>query len=726
MSSISILFLKRRCRKLSEEVILNKSLFEGYTNQQLISIYESSHSLATDAETVMFFSVLREVASRLSEIKLVANKEQLYGAILATKGIVLDMKTGEGKTLVASFVAIAKCKDYDRVRVATSNDYLANRDAKLMKPIFDFFNLSLSFPEEENYTAKIQYDTLTNFCLHWLRDHVTVDIRNFSHFDFDLEGMKSALIVDEIDYTLIDVSTNPFAVTDKVTPPIDYLNFAFNFATKVLSKHPDIAWKEQESVHFSMNFYDLLSSVFGSGFDEFVSSNPDVIYKVRTAIKAISFMSSGVEYLVKNSEVYRLCPRTGRASKGQIESDLLAFLEIKEGLPVSPWMDYLVISTIPNYVKRYDFLTGMSGSASTNKLELEYVYGLKVVQISPHREVKRVDKGYYLYSTTNLVYEAALKLIKSNFEQKLPTLISCKSDVESECFYDYLIKQQCLFGDRISLINSKNIEFEAEVFSKAGEAGRVTVSTRICGRGLDVIVPSSINEFGGLQLISMGAGETEVDDLQFAGRTGRQGANGSVIYLLSADDPAVVSIPNITLNRLLCDDKNGCDDSVQKNTKKIVGIYQKAKQKSLRARRKHLMLFDRPMAKQLDIFREMRRRILQTSSVSDDSYRNVLTEADLELLPVFLNSVQCERVLEIYKGCLLASLDMCWRRHCSSISNAREENMMFGGTNLIKYQEIAQGLMSNFISDYQATRKMVLGNAIRKEVQLAKFLNEPI
>jgi preprotein translocase subunit SecA len=459
---------------------------------------------------------------------------QLIGGMVLHAGKIAEMKTGEGKTLVATLPAYLNALTGRGVHVITVNDYLAGRDAEWMGQIYRFLGLEVGCivhgltdaERQVAYGADITYGTNNEFGFDYLRDNMKFQqdglVQRETHF----------AIVDEVDSILIDEARTPLIISGPAEKSTQ-LYYHVNGIIPGLKKEADFSIDEKarsvtlteegvahaETLLKVENLYD--------------PKNIDLLHHVQQALKAHSLFKRDVDYIVKNGEVIIVDEFTGRLMPGRRYSEgLHQALEAKENVRIENENQTLASITFQNYFRMYEKLAGMTGTADTEAAEFKKTYDLDVVVVPTNKPMLRKDYSDVIYQTRKEKFEAALEAIIECHEQGQPVLVGTISIDVSESFSKKLKKR----GIPHTVLNAKNHEGEAEIISQAGQKGAVTISTNMAGRGTDIVLGEGVTDLGGLHILGTERHESRRIDNQLRGRSGRQGDPGSSQFYLALED----------------------------------------------------------------------------------------------------------------------------------------------------------------------------------------------
>jgi preprotein translocase subunit SecA len=459
---------------------------------------------------------------------------QLIGGMVLHDGKISEMKTGEGKTLVATLPAYLNALSGRGVHVITVNDYLASRDAEWMGKIYRFLGLQVGCivhgltdaERQAAYGADITYGTNNEFGFDYLRDNM-----KFQQ-DGLVQGELHYAIVDEVDSILIDEARTPLIISGPAEKSTQ-LYYHVNGVIPGLKKEADfiidekarsVTLTEEGVAHAERllkveNLYD--------------PKNIDLLHHVQQALKAHSLFKRDVDYIVKNGEVIIVDEFTGRLMPGRRYSEgLHQALEAKENVKIENENQTLASITFQNYFRMYEKLAGMTGTADTEAAEFKKTYDLDVVVIPTNKPMRRTDFSDVIYKTRKEKFDAALEEIVECHEAGQPVLVGTISIDVSESFSKKLKKR----GIPHTVLNAKNHEGEAEIIAQAGQKGAVTISTNMAGRGTDIVLGEGVTDLGGLHILGTERHESRRIDNQLRGRAGRQGDPGSSRFYLALED----------------------------------------------------------------------------------------------------------------------------------------------------------------------------------------------
>ena len=485
-----------------------------------------------DAVLPEVFALVREASTRVLGMR--HYDVQLLGAMALHNGKIAEMKTGEGKTLVATLAVILNSLEGKGVHVVTVNDYLAKRDAEWMGRLYNFLGLSVGVivaglsdeQRKEAYGADITYGTNNEFGFDYLRDNM-----KFYAEQLVQRGHHYA-IVDEVDSILIDEARTPLIISG-----------ASDESTDLYQKVDEVVRTLEKEKHYTVDEKGKTASLTDEGVlyveeqlgieNLYDTANITAQHHVLQSLKAHTVFRRDVDYIVKDDQVVIVDEFTGRLMAGRRFSDgLHQALEAKEHVTVAAENQTLASITFQNYFRMYDKLSGMTGTADTEAVEFAQIYGLDVSTIPPNRPMVRKDMPDLIYRTRREKMQAIIQAIKELHATGQPVLVGTIS-IETSELISQLLKRE---GVPHSVLNAKHHAQEAEIVAQAGQAGKVTIATNMAGRGTDIKLGEGVVELGGLHILGTERHESRRIDNQLRGRSGRQGDPGSSRFYLSLED----------------------------------------------------------------------------------------------------------------------------------------------------------------------------------------------
>ncbi|HEB69361.1 MAG TPA: preprotein translocase subunit SecA [Desulfobulbus sp.] len=600
----------------------------GKTNEfrERVAKGESLDDLLPEA-----FAVVREAARRVLGER--HYDVQLIGGLVLHRGMIAEMKTGEGKTLMSTAPVYLNALSGKGVHVVTVNDYLASRDMEWMGQVYRFLGLTTGSivhdmdddDRREAYAADVTYGTNNEFGFDYLRDNM-----KFSLEDFCQRGFNYA-IVDEVDSILIDEARTPLIISGPAEMSTDmYLK------VDRIMKH----FKEDE--HYTKEEKDRQAMLTDEGVilgEELLGvdnlydpRNINQLHHINQALKAHVLFQRDVDYIVKNGQVVIVDEFTGRTMEGRRYSDgLHQALEAKEGVKIEKENQTLASITFQNYFRMYDKLAGMTGTADTEAPEFKKIYDLDVVVIPTHRELIRLDYPDVIYKNEKAKYRNIVREIKELNEKGQPILVGTISIDVSEKIAKMLEKEKVPH----EVLNAKQHEREAEIIADAGQKGKVTIATNMAGRGTDIKLGEGVRELGGLHILGTSRHESRRIDNQLRGRSGRQGDPGSSRFFLSLEDDLLRIFGSGRISGIM--DKLGMEEDEPIEHSMISKAIENAQRKVEGHHfdiRKHLLEYDDVMNKQREVIYSQRREVLQGEDIKpiiDDMVTDLVQEVVSEI-----------------------------------------------------------------------------------------------
>jgi preprotein translocase subunit SecA len=477
------------------------------------------------------FAVVREAARRTLGLRHF--DVQLMGGIVLHEGNIAEMKTGEGKTLVATLAAYLNALPGEGVHIVTVNDYLARRDAEWMGPIYRMLGLTVGVvihgldlaERRAAYQADITYGTNSEFGFDYLRDNMALSLDEVVQ-----RGLNYA-IVDEVDSILIDEARTPLIISGPGPRPSD-LYYRFARVVRYLKEGEDYQVDEKARTVVPTE-QGVAKAEKLAGVKNLYAEGTDLSHYLVNALKAHALMKRDRDYVVKDGQVIIVDEFTGRLMFGRRYSDgLHQAIEAKEGLRIQRENQTIASITLQNYFRMYRKLAGMTGTAATEAEEFRKIYGMDVVVIPTHKPMIRVDYPDVVYKTERAKFEAVVNEIEECYRRGQPVLVGTISIEKSERLSEMLRRR----GIPHQVLNAKYHEKEAQIIARAGQKGQVTIATNMAGRGVDIVLGEGVAELGGLHVIGTERHEARRIDNQLRGRSGRQGDPGSSRFYLSLED----------------------------------------------------------------------------------------------------------------------------------------------------------------------------------------------
>ncbi|MBR3236603.1 preprotein translocase subunit SecA [Candidatus Saccharibacteria bacterium] len=592
------------------------------------------------------FAVAREAARRVLGLR--PYDVQLIGGMVLHEGAVAEMKTGEGKTLVAMLPAYLNGLTGRGVHVVTVNDYLAQRDAGWNGPIYDFLGLSVGviineasfiydaeYENEEHdderfehlkpctrkeaYAADVTYGTNNEFGFDYLRDNMTSEVQYLRQRELNFA------IVDEVDSILIDEARTPLIIS---APAGDNPESYYQFAKVAAQLKPDdyIFDEKRRSVTLTDAGIDKVQKILGVD-NLYSTKNTRLVYHLEQAVRAEIIFKRDKDYVVTNSgEVIIVDEHTGRLMQGRRYNEgLHQAIEAKEGVAVKQESMTLATISFQNFFRLYKKLSGMTGTAFTEAEEFQQIYALDVVQIPPNKPIIRVDKDDLIYRTKAGKLKAIAEEIKKYHEKGQPVLVGSGSIANNEEIAHYLDKYNLPY----ELLNAKNNEREAAIIAKAGEKGAITLATNMAGRGTDIKLGKGVKELGGLVVIGSERHDSRRVDNQLRGRGGRQGDPGTTQFFVSCEDDLMRIFQGDKVKMLMA--RLGVAEDVPIQTRAISRTLESAQKKIEGINfdsRKNVVQYDNVINRHRKVVYAMRRKILEGDDIYPEIKRLMKDEAE--------------------------------------------------------------------------------------------------
>ncbi|MCF8720851.1 preprotein translocase subunit SecA [Nitrospina gracilis] len=579
------------------------------------------------------FAVVREASWRT--LKMRHFDVQLIGGVALHEGKIAEMKTGEGKTLVATLPVYLNALTGRGVHVVTVNDYLAKRDAEWMGTIYRWLGLEVGviyhdMSEQERkqaYMSDVTYGTNNEFGFDYLRDNM-----KFAAEDYVQRDLNYA-IVDEVDSILIDEARTPLIISGPAEESTDKYYVINNIIPKLQKETHYTVDEKARSVALNDDGISLVEKLLDID-NLYDPAHIDVLHHVNQGLKAHALFKNEVDYVVKEGKVVIIDEFTGRMMPGRRYSDgLHQALEAKEGVEIENENQTLATITFQNYFRMYDKLGGMTGTADTEAEEFSSTYGIEVLVIPTNKPMVRADYADLIYRTENEKFDAVIEEIREGYEIGRPTLVGTISIEKSELLSKHLKKS----GIPHNVLNAKHHEQEAEIIAEAGQKKAVTIATNMAGRGTDIVLGEGVPELGGLHIIGTERHESRRIDNQLRGRSGRQGDPGSSRFYLSLEDDLLRIFGSDRISGLMgkLGMENGQPIEHAMVTRAVESAQRKVEAHNFEIR-KHLLQYDDVMNKQREVIYTLRREILTSTNQKEllfDMADEVLGERIDEMCP---------------------------------------------------------------------------------------------
>lgn len=560
------------------------------------------------------FAVVREASKRVLGMRHF--DVQLMGGICLHNGNIAEMRTGEGKTLVATLPVYLNALTGKGVHVVTVNDYLATRDSEQMGRLYNFLGLStglivanLDFNQrKEAYACDITYGTNNEFGFDYLRDNMVTDVVQM------VQRPLNYAIVDEVDSILIDEARTPLIISGPGQRSTDNYYKLAKIVPHLIKDEDYVIDEKQKTIAPTDSGIAKVEKMLGVE-NLYDAENIELNHLLGASLRAYAMMHRDTDYVVKDGEVVIVDEFTGRLMFGRRYSDgLHQAIEAKEGLKVERESQTLASVTFQNYFRMYDKLSGMTGTAKTEEKEFIDIYGLEVIPIPPNKPLIRMDLPDQIFKTKAAKYRAVVRNAVERHQIGQPILIGTTSITQSEELSDMLLRA----GVPHKVLNAKHHEQEAEIVAAAGQMGMVTIATNMAGRGTDITLGEGVPELGGLAILGTERHESRRIDNQLRGRAGRQGDPGSSQFFLSLEDDLmrIFGADNITgiMDKLGMEEDEPIEHSLI--TKSIERAQKKVEDHNYNIR-KYVLEYDDVMNQQREVLYEQRRRILRNESLRE-------------------------------------------------------------------------------------------------------------
>jgi preprotein translocase subunit SecA len=579
------------------------------------------------------YATVREAFKRSMGVRLF--DVQMMGGIVLHEGDIAEMKTGEGKTFVATMPLYLNSLGGQNVHLVTVNDYLAKRDPNWVKPVYDALGIRAGYIEnlmpfserKEAYAADITYGTNSEFGFDYLRDNMAVTLEGTVQ-----RGYPYA-IVDEVDSILIDEARTPLIISGE---PETAAKIYYDFArvvrglegepSKTKSSGKGIDETEASGVDYLYDEKFKTVSPSQGAIEKIERQlNIDNLYDPRNvqmvnhltqALKAQSLFQRDVDYVIADGEVKIVDEFTGRIMEGRRWSEgLHQAIEAKEGVPIQEEHVTLATITLQNYFRMYEKLAGMTGTAKTEEKEFTEIYGLNVVEIPTNELVARDDRNDFIFKTKEAKYDAVIDDIKDRHEHGQPVLVGTISVEVSEHLSQLLTRT----GIPHNVLNAKQHEKEAGIIEDAGEPGAVTIATNMAGRGVDIKLGDGVVEAGGLYVLGTERHEARRIDNQLRGRSGRQGDPGESRFYLSGQDDLVRLFAGDRIHSIMERFKVPDDQPMESGllSKQIENAQKKVEEQNFVAR-KNVLKYDDVLNTQREVIYRQRRQVLEGQDLSGE------------------------------------------------------------------------------------------------------------
>ena len=748
--------LEEEITKLSQGELIDK------INLLKDNYFKNEHSVLKEEDIFLICAITRDVSKRTLGLRHFDS--QIIGGIALYHGLIAEMKTGEGKTLVATIPIILNYIFGRRVHLITVNDYLAKRDSLWMGPIYEYLNISNSFIQNdqtieekiESYNCHVVYGNNNEFCFDYLRDN----LRSFR--SPKMQKVLQIAVIDEADSVLIDESRSPLGISGPVKTPIELFKMCYEITKNLIIDDVEIN-EERKNVLLKDSGikkieFNLKKINYLKGNSLFDNENLEAYQIINQSLKARFIFEKDKDYIVKDGQIVVIDEFSGRLSQGRrFGEGLHQSLEAKENVKIQSESITLASITFQNYFKKYEQISGMTGTALTEAEELLEIYGLSVVEVPTNKPMIRKDHNDQIYKTSEEKHLAILNLVKEKHAAGQPVLIGTTS-IEKSNFISNLLEKSHIPHN---VLNAKNHENEAEIIASAGKPSQITVATNMAGRGTDIKIggnPDIDKNFnnadyqkvincGGLCILGTERHESRRIDNQLRGRSGRQGDPGESIFFVSLEDDLMRIFGSEKLQSMLSTlglkkgeviEHKWLTSSIERAQKRVEGHNFDI--------RKQLLEFDNIIDKQRNIIYSKREMIisediLEFIAETEDEFITNLLEGENEEVENFkktlthlkenvlkekkdyleqfnkIKSDNLERHNDIYEQILrqvtITILDKNWHSHIQELTNIRMSVSLSGYAGKDPVNEFRKASFSAFnqlIYEIQKQIVLVLNN----------------
>lgn len=587
------------------------------------------------------FAVVREVSKRILGMR--QYRVQLIGGIVLHQGKIAEMRTGEGKTLVGVAPVYLNALTGKGVHVITVNDYLAQRDKELMQPVYEFLGLTVGViingqqPVERKlqYQCDITYGTNNEYGFDYLRDNMVTQKSE------KVQRKLNFAIVDEVDSILIDEARTPLIIAGGGDEGTKLYELANAFIKNIRDEDFEMDRKDK-TIALTASGLSKAEKFFGIENITHID-NIEIFHHVNQSLRAHKLMNIDVEYVVRDNEILIVDEFTGRIMDGRRFTDgLHQAIEAKEGVKINDESKTMATVTFQNFFRLYSKLSGMTGTAKTEESEFEATYKINVVQIPTNKPVIRADLHDKVFKTERAKYNAVVEEIIRINKTKQPVLVGTVSIEKSEKLSKLLKKK----GVKHEVLNAKQHDKEAEIISKAGKLGSVTIATNMAGRGTDISLGAGdkeeeekVKELGGLYVIGTERHETRRIDNQLRGRSGRQGDPGTSRFFVSLEDEVIKLYGGKSIEKILKRMNANEDDALEsKALNRAIERAQKGIEGKNFEQRKNVLKYDDTINEQRKVIYDERNKVLDGSDIEEEIQKmvmDIITEAAEKYLKKF-------------------------------------------------------------------------------------------
>ena len=705
----------KKYNKKVKEINALEATYEPMSDEELKSAFETlkqsvkSEEKTLDEVLLDSFAITREASKRVLSMRHF--DVQLIGGMVLHDGRIAEMKTGEGKTLVATLAITLNAMEGKGVHLVTVNDYLASRDASEMEPLYNFLGYSVgTILEDENdpeakraaYLADITYGTNNEFGFDYLRDNMS-----YSRDQMAQNG-HNFVIVDEVDSILIDEARTPLIISGPTNRNMqDYLRA--NRVAQALKLDRDFTVDEKDKVVLLTEEGITKAEELFEVENLYSPENASLSHILDQALKSNYLFEIDVDYVVRDGEVMIVDEFTGRISEGRRFSEgLHQALEAKEGVEIKEETQTLADITFQNYFRMYNKLAGMTGTAETEATEFGQIYNLDVVSIPTNIPIARKDLNDLIYKTEEEKFAAVIATIKKLSKTGQPVLIGTASIEKSELLHEVLKKEKIAH----TVLNAKNHEQEGEIIKSAGSKGAVTIATNMAGRGVDIKVNDEVKALGGLYIIGTERHENRRIDNQLRGRSGRQGDAGTTQFYLSLEDNLLRIFGSDKIKSIM--ERLGVEDGEYIESKMVTRAVEKAQKKVENMHyegRKQIVEYD-------DVANEQRKIVYK--------FRNQLLDPEYDI------SAKIDEIRAEYVTHLLESADIFDGAPREDFNLKKLSELLLENMNIevnvddlkdLEYEDLVEKVISILKATYDE-KMSVLEEKVRQDIEKEFYLKE--
>jgi len=692
-----------------------ESKYEGLSDDELKATFlELKNSVLNEEKSLTdaleaSFAITREASKRVLNMRHF--DVQLIGGMALHEGRIAEMKTGEGKTLVATLAIVLNAMTGKGVHLVTVNDYLASRDATEMGVLYEFLGFSVGSVLEDNHDAEakkaayecdITYGTNNEFGFDYLRDNMSYSADQMA------QRGHNFVIVDEVDSILIDEARTPLIISGPT-----------NRSMQDYSDANAIALKLTKDEHFTVDEKDKVILITEEGITKaeelfkvenlYSAENASLPHALDQALKSNYLFVKDVDYVVNDGEVVIVDEFTGRLSEGRRFSEgLHQALEAKEGVEVKEETQTLADITFQNYFRMYDKLAGMTGTAETEATEFAQIYNLDVVSIPTNIPITRVDLNDLIYKTEEEKFSAVIDTIKKLSKTGQPVLIGTASIEKSEALHEVLKAQKIAH----TVLNAKNHEQEGEIIKSAGTKGAVTIATNMAGRGVDIKVNDEVKALGGLYIVGTERHENRRIDNQLRGRSGRQGDAGTTQFYLSLEDNLLRIFGSDKIKSIM--ERLGVEDGEYIESKMVTRAVEKAQKKVENMHyegRKQIVEYDDVANEQRKIVYKFRNQLLS----KEYDIAGKINEIRAEYIEHILNTS------DVFDGG--AREDFNLKKIAELLKEEVNFDLDMDSLSSMEYEELLEATISTLKESYDS-KMSVLEDEVRTDIEKEFYLKE--